>query len=295
MGRKPIARGPQFVSYFGPVVQALKNLGGSARPAEVREEIVAKLAISESTQAETTPNGVPRFDNQVAWARFYLAKAGVIDSSSRGLWALTEKGRALTRLSHEEALAIFRSVSAQFRVDSRAEETSLDKEDEAAGQQDPASPMANAHRQEVLDILRSLPPAGFEHFSQRLLREAGFQEVTVTGRSGDGGIDGQGILQVNPHVSFKVVFQCKRYVGPVSSSQVRDFRGAMQGRGEKGIIVTTGVFTSDAKKEAVRDGVPQIELVDGEKLVTMLEQLELGLQPIKSFRVHRPFFDEFKA
>ena len=69
----------------------------------------------------------------------------------------------------------------------------------------------------------------------------------------------------------------------------------MQGRADKGIIVTTGGFTLDAKKEAVRDGVPPIELVDGEKLVTMIEELELGLLPIKSFKVHEPFFDEFKT
>jgi restriction system protein len=100
---------------------------------------------------------------------------------------------------------------------------------------------------------------------------------------------------VNPLVSFKVLFQCKRYAGPVTPSQVRDFRGAMQGRADKGIIITTGGFTSEAKKEAVRDGVPPIELVDGEKLVTMLEELELGLHPIKSFKVHESFFDEFKA
>src|SRR5207237_5601008 len=149
-------------------------------------------------------------------------------------------------------------------------------------------------RQQLLDILRALPPSGFERFCQRLLRESGFQEVTVTGRSGDGGIDGLGILQVSPLVSFKVPFQCKRYTGPVTPSQVRDFRGAMQGRADKGIIVTTGSFTSDSKKEAVRDGVPPIELVDGEKLVTMIEQLELGLNPIKSFKVDEMFFDQFK-
>jgi len=68
----------------------------------------------------------------------------------------------------------------------------------------------------------------------------------------------------------------------------------MQGRADKGIIITTGAFTSEAKKEAVRDGVPPIELVDGEKLVTMLEELELGLRPVKSFEVHESFFDEFK-
>ena len=292
MGRKP--QGPKFVSYFWPVIEALKKLGGSARPAEVREEIAAKLGISDAAQEETLQSGFPRFDNQVAWARFYLVKAGIIDSSSRGVWTLTEKARALTRLSHEEALEMFKSVHAQFHVDRGVDETPEAEEAEAAPPQDADSPTAANYRQQILEVLRALPPSGFERFSQRLLRESGFQEVTVTGRSGDGGIDGLGILQVNPLVSFKVLFQCKRYAGPVTPSQVRDFRGAMQGRADKGII-TTGGFTSEAKKEAVRDGVPPIELVDGEKLVTMLEELELGLHPIKSFKVHESFFEEFKA
>ena len=295
MGRQPTAQGPKFISYFWPVIEALKKLGGSARPAEVREEIAAKLGISDTAQGETLQSGFPRFDNQVAWARFYLVKAGIIDSSSRGVWTLTEKGRALARLSHQEALEMFKSVHAQFHVDRGVDETPEAEEAEAAPPQDAASPTAANYRQQVLEVLRALPPSGFERFSQRLLRESGFQEVTVTGRSGDGGIDGLGILQVNPLVSFKVLFQCKRYAGPVTPSQVRDFRGAMQGRADKGIIITTGGFTSEAKKEAVRDGVPPIELVDGEKLVTMLEELELGLHPIKSFKVHESFFDEFKA
>jgi restriction system protein len=145
----------------------------------------------------------------------------------------------------------------------------------------------------VLERLRNLPAAGFERFAQRLLRESDFEEVTVTGRSGDGGIDGIGILQVNPLVSFKVLFQCKKYVGAVSASHVRDFRGAMQGRADKGIILTTGTFTADAKREAFRDGVPPIELVDGEKLVSMLEKLELGLRPVKTFTIDEAFFDKF--
>jgi restriction system protein len=293
MGQRPGAKGPKFVSYFWPLLEALKKLGGSARPAEVREEIAAKLGISEAAQAESLPSGFPRFDNLVAWARFYLAKAGIIDSSSRGVWTLTDKGRALTRLTHQEALDIFKDVHAQFHAD-RVE--APDAEDaEAAPSQDAASPTSTDYRQQVLEILRNLPPAGFERFCQRLLRESGFQEVTITGRSGDGGIDGLGILQVSPLVSFKVLFQCKRYPGPVSPSQVRDFRGAMQGRADKGIIITTAAFTSDARKEAVRDGVPPIELVDGEKLVTMIEQLELGLSPIKAFKVDESFFAQFRS
>jgi len=145
----------------------------------------------------------------------------------------------------------------------------------------------------MIKKLMSLSAGGFERLCQRLLRESGFESVTVTGRSGDGGLDGIGVLQVNAFVSFKVLFQCKRYIGSVTPSQVRDFRGAMMGRADKGIILTTGTFTSDAKKEAVRDGVPPIELVDGEKLLDMFETLELGLKPRKAYEIDEKFFDDF--
>ena len=150
------------------------------------------------------------------------------------------------------------------------------------------------HRDAVRERMLALSPGGFEKLAQRLLREAGFQEVRVTGRSGDGGIDGDGVLQVNPLVSFKVLFQCKRYSGAVAASQVRDFRGAMTGRADKGIIITTGNFTSDARKEGVRDGAPPIELVDGEKLIDMLEDLELGLIPRTTYDVDEDFFTGFE-
>lgn len=285
--------GPVFVRFFGPVIDALKELGGSARPAEVCEVIVRELGISEEDQAETLKSGSARFNNKVAWARFYLAKAGYLDSSRRGVWTLSEKGRALEKLEHEEAMEIFRSVQSEFgrtgakrRDEEESEEVSPPDDDGDSG--------VDGHRQKLLEILRDLSPAGFERFSQRLLRESGFQEVTVTGKSGDGGIDGIGVLQVNTLVSFKVLFQCKKYSGTVTPSQVRDFRGAMIGRADKGIILTTGSFTSEAKREAVRDGVPPIELVDGEKLVGMLEELELGLTPVRAFRVDRAFFDDFR-
>ena len=157
-----------------------------------------------------------------------------------------------------------------------------------------AVPLVSDYREELAQTLQSLPAAGFERFCQRLLRESGFQEVTITGRSGDGGIDGIGILQVNALVSFKVLFQCKKYAGSVTPSHVRDFRGAMTGRADKGIIITTGSFTSEARKEAVRDGAPPIELVDGEKLAGMLEKLELGLRPRQTFEVDATFFEEYK-
>jgi len=240
-------------------------------------------------------SGQSRYSNQVAWARFYLAKAGLLDSSSRGVWRLTEKGNS-THLTQELALQLFREVQVQFprpATDPSADSAPLDTAPDDTATQ-PSTAIADYHV-ELLAALKSLPPAGFERVCQRLLRESGFQQVTITGRTGDGGIDGDGVVQVNPFVSFRVLFQCKRYdSSAVGSGQVRDFRGAMAGRADKGIILTTGSFSADAKKEAIRDGVPPIELVDGEKLVNMFELLELGVRPVCTFKVDEGFVDEFR-
>jgi restriction system protein len=288
---------PEFVRFIGPVIAALDELGGSGRPDEVRGAIAKASNISEAELALRLPSGVQsRFENQVHWARFFLAKGGYIDASRHGVWALTEKARSLGKVSLAQGREIYRTVAAEF-VKSRGK-TPPPGEVQVTG--DSTVPVTDAehafmhYRDAVAASLQALPATGFERFCQRLLRESGFEEVTVTGRSGDGGIDGIGILQVNALVSFKVLFQCKRYAGSVTPSHVRDFRGAMMGRADKGIMITTGSFTSDARKEAVRDGVPPIELVDGEKLVNMLEQLELGLKPQRTFEVDATFFEQFR-
>lgn len=285
--------GPAFVRYFPSVLDALRHLGGSAKPAEVRDRVAEVTNATQQTLEDLLASGTSRFDNQIAWARFYLAKAGLIDSSKRGVWTLTDKGKD-ANLTHAQALDVFREVRAAFEPSPHKSSVL----DDAATDDSLAPEISGAvnhtdHRTRTLEALLALPPPGFERFSQRLLRESGFQNVSVTGRSGDGGIDGIGVLQINPLVSFKVLFQCKRYQGSVTASHVRDFRGAMQGRADKGIIITTGSFTSDAKKESVRDGVPPIELVDGEKLVEMLEELELGLTPVKAFDLDEAFFADF--
>ncbi len=293
---KAEGRGPRFVRYFGPVLEALKALGGSGSPDEVRASIASRLSISEDEQNEQMASGSSRFGNQVAWARFYLTRAGLLDSSRKGIWNLTEKGRAIT-LSEPAALQLFKDLHKRFSADWRAkreetasgsdlEESSPDVAGTARGAAD--------HRERLLVTLKSLPADGFERLCQRLLRESGFQQVTVTGRSGDGGIDGNGVVEVNAFVSFRVLFQCKRYNGAVSPAQIRDFRGAMAGRADKGIVLTTGTFTTEARREAVRDGVPPIELVDGEKLLDMFEKLELGLRPRAAFEVDERFFEDFR-
>lgn len=184
-------------------------------------------------------------------------------------------------LSHFDVPATFRVVQKVFQEEKKQEPSEGPSSDEA-GEVDIEPP---DYRADLLGLLKSLRPSGFERLCQRLLRESGFQQVVVTGRTGDGGIDGYGVLALNPFVSFNVLFQCKRYNGAVTPSQIRDFRGAMMGRADKGIILTTGTFTLEAKKEARRDGAYPIELVDHEKLVQMFEQLQLGLVPRNTFEL----------
>ncbi|WP_027359126.1 restriction endonuclease [Desulforegula conservatrix] len=276
----------EFTRFLIPVIEVIRNLSGSGAAGEVTDLVIEKLNISDSELSETLKNGASKIRNQVAWARMYLVNSGFLDSSIRGVWSLTEKG-----LNADLSLIDLNEIIKAARTKSESNATS--KDDASKPGIIDESVDIQPHQTELLALLKSMPPSGFERLCQRLLREAGFKQVVVTGKSNDGGIDGQGVLEVNPFVSFNVIFQCKRYKDAVSAPQIRDLRGAMQGRAEKGIFLTTGRFTLEAKKEARRDGVPPIELVDGQSLIEMFERLELDLNPVKSFTVNHDFFDEY--
>ena len=283
------AKGPEFIRFFKPVLQILRESGGSGTTSEVIDRAIELLQIPESEQEVTLKNGQSRVRNQVQWSRLYLVRAGYLESSRRGVWSLTDKGAQADPATFD-AYEVFQRVQKGLRTEKKEkkelEEPFIDERDESTAE-------TADYKSELLAVIKSLPPGGFERLCQRVLRESGFQEVTVTGKTGDGGIDGIGVLQVNPFVSFNVLFQCKRYQGSVTPSQVRDFRGAMAGRADKGIMLTTGTFTVEAKKEARRDGATPIELVAGEDSVKLFEHLELGLLPRRTFEVDRKFFDEF--
>jgi restriction system protein len=286
-------KGPVFLQYVVPIVDTLKQLGNSGTSGEVSDLVIEQLGLSQTEQTETVSNGQSRVRNQIGWARFYLAKAGYLDASQRGVWTLTELGRT-SNLDADAVHALFKAVHKQFPRKERGAED-VEESDDDDDEEGPEAAILD-YKARLLTILRALPPSGFEKICQRLLRESGFQQVVITGRSNDGGIDGHGVLEINPLVTFRVLFQCKRYRdgARVVPSTVRDFRGAMQGRADKGLILTTGAFTSEARKEATRDGAPPIELVDGEKLVTMFERAELGLRPVPSFEINDSFFEEFR-
>lgn len=276
-----MAGGSQFLRFMVPLVATLKELDGSASSSEATDHVIEKEKISEEELAETLKNGDSRIRNQIAWARMYLVKAGYVDSSQRGVWSLTEKGQN-TPISKLNPQTIYKdALGKTTKKTVTNEEVALEELE------------LEAKESSLLAVLRTISPLGFERLCQRLLRESGFKQVNVLGKTNDGGIDGEGLLEINPFVSFKVLFQCKRYQGSVGSPVIRDLRGAMQGRADKGILITTGNFTMEAKKEAFRDGAPPIELVDGEKLVEMFEKLELGVKPRIVYEIDHEFFKEF--
>ena len=288
-------RVPQHFRFIIPLVEVLKELGGSGKAGEVIDLVIEKLNISEDELNETIKSGASRVKNQIQWARLALVKEGFLGSSPRGVWSLSEKGLN-AKLTDQDLLQLYedrkqrmkeqRKLAIQKGHETKPDEGGLPDEDDVP-------PEPTDYRTQLLNILKTISPKGFERICQLLLRESDFEQVTVTGKSGDGGIDGIGICQVNAFVSFKVLFQCKRYQGSVGSGVVRDFRGAMMGRADKGIIMTTGNFTKDATREARRDGVPPIELVDGEKLVDMFEKIQLGLKPIPAYEIDYEFFEKF--
>lgn len=283
-----MAHGPQFIRYMLPILHALREMGGSATASEVTDAVIERENLDEELLALTNKNGQSKVRNQIAWARMYLVHSGHLDASLRGVWRLTEKGQH-ENLETLGVPSLFKAVQSTFK----------DSQDGASTQREMRPVEATEIRLEaeetaLLPVIKGLSAQGFERLCQRLLRENGFQNVRITGRSGDGGIDGEGILEINPLLSFKVLFQCKRYQGSVGASMIRDFRGALIGKADKGIVLTTGSFTMDAKREAIRDGANPIELVDGEKLVKMFEKLELGVKPKVIYEVDMDFFNDFK-
>ena len=282
--------GQRFAQYIVPLVNALKELGNSGTPTEVRDTVAKNLDLSDRQLDEQLKSGSSRFVNDVHWARFYLVKSGYLDSSERGVWRLTEKGLR-EKFTDKLAQEIAKKVRFEDGLRSKANREVIFEPEIAPS--DLSALLTGDYRADLLALMRQMPPDAFERLCQRFLREAGFQRVRVTGKSGDGGIDGIGLLEVNPLMSIQVLFQCKRYKGAVGSTEIRNFRGAMTGRTDKGIFITTGSFTAEAVREALRDGAPPIELVDAERLVSMFEKLKLGLKPRTVLEVDHEFWNEF--
>lgn len=279
---------PAYNEMMVELFQAIKDLGGSGTIDEINGKTIEILGLPQDVQeimhGMTSRSEV---EYRLAWTRTYLKKVGILENSKRGVWALTPKGRELKTIHPDEIVERVRQmtvlkikdINSINLQDDNLENDGVDMPDEI-----------QTWREKLKNILFNLPSDAFERLTQRLLRECGFTQVRVTGQTGDGGIDGTGIVKLNGIISFHMLFQCKRYVGSVSASEIRDFRGAMQGRADKGLFITTGKFTTPAVEEANRPGTTPIDLMNGDDLVEKLCELQLGVEPVNDYIINEEWF-----
>jgi len=267
---------PTFDALMNPLLNALFALGGSGSIDEMYDKVIEIEQISEEISSvlhSPDKSNITEVAYRLAWARTYLKKYGFLENSSRGVWALTKLAKENKQVSPQDVVKTVREA------DKLATKPNKKAKNEQIELEDIDAPETQGWREELYRVLtKEVSADAFERLTQRLLRESGFVQVEVTGRTGDGGIDGKGIAKIHGFMSFHVIFQCKKYQGSVSAGDIRDFRGAMVGRADKGLFITTGTFTPAAVKEATRDGAPPIDLVDGEQLAEKLKEFQLGIK-----------------
>ena len=273
----------KYKDLLNPILIILKDLGGSASSNEIEEKIIEFLKLSDKQVNEIHKDSRTKLNYQLAWAKNNLKNYGLIENSSRGVWVVTEKGNKTTKINEELLLKkVFeKNIKKKYGIENQSYTEDNNFEYNEIKWED-----------ELLNVIKKISPEAFERLCQRLLRELGFIDVNVTGKGADGGIDGSGIIKINGTLSFHVVFQAKRYNKSVPSSVIRDFRGAMVGRADKGLVLTTGTFTRDAILEARRNGAPNIDLVDGVDFVQKLKYLELGVEVelIEKIKINESWF-----
>lgn len=276
---------PKYHELFNPLLEALHELGGSGTISEIYETVAERSDLPDEVAEiphDPEKSNETELEYRLAWARTYLKKYNLINNSERGVWIIEPEKRDVSSVDPDD---VVKTVRAQMR---REREKQSEKEESEI-------PEEETWRTRLHQVLtQKISPDAFERLTKRLLRESGFIQVEVTGRSGDGGVDGNGIIQINGFLSFHVVFQCKRYQGSVSASAIRDFRGAMVGRADKGLMITTGSFTRSAIREATRDGAPPIDLVDGDELAEKLKELALGVETelVEQVKVDEEWFEQ---
>ncbi len=263
---------PPLSQLINPTLDALHGLGGNANSHEITDKVIADLNLSSDAATQVYKDSArPILQRHLASARTILKSNGLIDNSERGVWRLTSTGLQTKSIDPSYA-------RAEYRRQRRTRAANGDEEDVPDNEDDITTDPSQTWRDSILSHLQNMRPDGFERLCKLLLRESGFTGIKVTGGPNDGGIDGHAIFRLNNLISFPVKFQCKRYKGNVRSKDVRDFRGAMQGRAEKGLFLTTGTFTLGAKREATRDGAPPIDLIDGEALIDLLKDRKMGVK-----------------
>ncbi len=271
-------KAPRYYDLFLDTLKVVAALGGSASIDEIVTGVIERRKFADDVVDEmhTGSTVTTELEYQLAWARTYLGKVGLLIRSRNGVWALTKAGLDASKEDSIDKKAIVRSVNKTRQPNTVTNPLEIEER--------------RPWKESLSEILHVMNPYSFEVLAQRLLRECGFLDVHVTKKSGDGGIDGTGKLRLNGIFSFNVAFQCKRYKGQVGAGEIRDFRGSLDNNIEKGVLITTGAFSKAAREEASAPGKKQIDLMDGNDFMNKLAECNIGLTPRTEYDIDEEYF-----
>lgn len=286
---------PNRNALINPVLQAVHALGGSGTNLEIHDQVVENLRLTDEQVAKPIKpgtSGPTQLAHRLGWARSDLKAVGLLINSARGVWSLTDKGKSTYEVNGNEVRRVVNEKLKREKSAKGGHDASVSDDTDGELPEEDDLALEEQWRETLHAVLKDMDATAFERLCQRILRESGFTKVEVTKASHDGGIDGKGILQVSDFLTFRVVFQCKRYSGSVGPDVVQKLRGAMPGSADRGLIVTTGHFTQGAIREAAHEHKSPIELVDGEELINRLRLLELGVSTkmVEEVTVDADFF-----
>lgn len=290
--------GPNRWELIVPTLRALKKLDGSGRIDEIRDTIIQVLSLTDDIVDFPYGDGSrTKIEYELSWARTLLKYIDYVRNTSRGVWVLTKIAQEYEWETEKIRRMIKDYWKKRLEFKKKNEKESLGKNELEIEEVTFEEESVEANwRERLMEILKSLNPYGFERLVQRVLRESGFTNVKVTKKSHDGGLDGKGILRMNKLVSVPIIFECKRYSNPVGVDKIRNFRGAMEGRADRGLFIATSTFTQDAIEESKREGAKLIDLIDGEQFVDLLRELELGIniELVEKITIDDDWFNEFQ-
>lgn len=290
--------GPKRWQLLVPTLRALNEPVGSGRIDEIRDKVIEILSIPDNIVDFPHGDGSrTEIEYELAWTRTFLKYIDFLINTSMGVWVLTKKAEEI-EWEPEEIKKMIKLYRKQRRELKKKEEKQEVAEDELVIGEEVLEDeeVERNWREKLIEILISLNPYGFEKLTQIVLRESGFANVKITKRSHDGGLDGKGILRMNNLVSVPIIFECKRYRNPVGAEKVRNFRGAMEGRADRGLFITTSTFSRKAIEESKREGAKLIDLIDGERFIDLLKELSLGvkIELVEKITIDEDWFDEFQ-
>lgn len=269
--------------------------------------LAQEFTLSEAELAELLPSGKQgKFVNRLAWAKSYLKQAALLETTTRGVFRITDRGRSVLAANpvriDMKFLERFPEYQA-FRSIRRSENLPEKEFGEVIQQSTPEELLESGYLQirsalaaDLLAQVKAASPTFFEHMVVELLLRMGYGGTRedagqVVGKSGDGGIDG---IIKEDRLGLDVIYiQAKRWEGDIGSSEIRNFIGALSvHKAKKGVFITTSGFNKNARETSTKVD-SKIVLIDGPALSELMIDFGLGVSPVNTYEIKRIDSDFF--